>query len=69
MAELLQSADGGGESFQLVETQVERMELPQQAQLAGEARQAVVAQVQAPQVLETTNHHRKLLKLQKKESE
>lgn len=67
VAELPQSTDRGGKSFQLVETQLERMELPQQAQLAREARQAVVAQVQTPQVLETTNSHRKLLKLQQEQ--
>lgn len=66
MAELLQRADGGGESFQLVEAQVQGLELVQQAELDGEDRQTVVAQVQILQVLETTDGHGNFLQLQRK---
>lgn len=65
--ELLQGGDGGGKSFQLVKAQVERVEFPQEAELAGEGCQTVVTQVQNQQVLEAADGLRELLQLQQKQ--
>lgn len=64
-AEVLHAADGGGQSFQLVQAQVERAELLQQADLVGERGQTVVCQVQNQKVLQTADGRRELLQLQK----
>lgn len=53
-----------GESFQLVEAQVECVKLLQEAEFAGHAGQAVVAEVKNLQILEATDCGRNFLQLQ-----
>lgn len=55
-----QTNEGMGKKFYLVDSQAERVQFGQQAKVGGEARQAVVAQVQYLQVSELTDDSREL---------
>lgn len=66
MPQRSQTNEGVGEKFYLVDSQAERVQFGQMAKVRGEARQAVVTQVQNLQVPQLTDDGRELRKLGEK---